>query len=159
MGCGSKPFTSRLFRFSVLFVGCVVISLLSLSDCGRRLFLRFVSLFVSCITISLPSLSDFGRRLRSRFIGIVVSCVTISVLSLSGFGRRLCFFIFARSRFTVIFVSCISVDFLCLADFGRRLSEEVIKSFIGAWGPFSSPFPDFLCPFPFPVFFFGSWGV
>ena len=63
MGCGSKPFASRLGRFSVLFVGCVVISLLSLSDFVRRLFSRFALIFVSCITISALSLSDFGRRL------------------------------------------------------------------------------------------------
>ena len=96
MGCASKPFASRLCRFSVLFVGCVAISLLRLSDFGRRLFSRFTVIFVSCIAISDLNLSDFGRRLcfisvGSQFAVIFVSCITISFLCLTDFGRRLCF--------------------------------------------------------------------
>ena len=65
-GCGSKPFASRLNRFAKEFVGCIVISLLSLSDFGRRLGLSPV---------------DFGRRLSSRFCAASVSCITV-ILSL-----------------------------------------------------------------------------
>ena len=96
-GCGSKPFAPRLNRFSNMFVGCVVISLLSLSDFGRRLGLspmdfgrrlssRFYAAFVSCITVFL-CLLDFGRRLLSRFTSLSDFCRR--PFSFSGYGRRL----------------------------------------------------------------------
>ena len=132
-GCGSKPFVSRLSRFS-LFVGCIVISFLNLLDFGRRL-----GFWVS------------------RFTVIFVSCITLMLLSLSDFGRRLC-----SSRFTVVFLSCITLRPLSLLDFGRRQMCEVICLWIGSLQPLFSPypFPSTLFPcevfrcFPFPVTFF-----
>ena len=83
MGAESKHIASRVSRFSVVFVGCIVISRSSLSDFGRRL----LSLIpVGCIVISLLSLSDFGRRLLSH---IFVSCIFFSLVILSDFRRRL----------------------------------------------------------------------
>ena len=118
-GCGSKPFASRLSRFPVVFVGCVVFSLLSLLDFGRRLLL---------------SLLDFGRRPFSRFAVVFMSCITTFICSLSDFGRRLC------SQFASL--SDFGRRLRCLSGFGRRLCREVIWSFVGVWGPslFSFPF-------------------
>ena len=80
-----------------MFVGCIVISLLSLSDFGRRLGL---------------SPADFGRRLSSRFCAAFMSCITI-ILCLLDFCRRL------LSRF--ISLSDFGRRPSCLSGFGRRL--------------------------------------
>ena len=118
-GAESKHIASRLSRFSVVFVGCIVISRSSLSDFGRRL----LSLtFVRCIVISLLSLSDFGRRLLSHFF------------SLSDFGRR---------PHSQVFVSCIVFSLLGLSgfrllglsDFGRRLHGAWSAFVVGSWVP------------------------
>ena len=84
-GCGSKPFASRLSRFSEVFVSSTVISFLSLLDFGRS---RFSVVFLSCIIIGFLSLSDFGR---SRSSAVFVSSIILCFLSLSDFGRRLCY--------------------------------------------------------------------
>ena len=134
--CGSKPCASRLFRSSFFFVGCIVLSVLSLSDFGRRL----------CFPVS-------------RLSVISVSCITFRLHSLSDFGRRPCF---PGSRFSVIFVVCVTIMPLSLSDFGRRHGGVVIRFLVGFWFRFPFPSPD-LFPFallgvmgcfPFPVFLF-----
>ena len=105
-GDESKPFASRLSRLSVVFVGCIVISLLSLSDFGRRLLSH---VFVRCIVITLLDLSNFCRRLLSH---VFVSCIAFSLLSLSDFVRR-----------------------LVLAVFGRRLHGDESVFVVGPWVP------------------------
>ena len=104
-GAESKHIASRLSRFSVVFVGCIVISRFSLSDFGRRLLSH---LFVRCIVISLLSLSDFGRQLWSH---VFVGCIAFSLLGLSGFRR------------------------LSLSDFGRRLHGVKSTFVVGPWVP------------------------
>ena len=130
-----------------MFVGCIVINLLSLPDFGRRLGLSPV---------------DFGRRLSSRFCAVFVSCIS-GFLILSGFGRRL------LSR--IISLSAFGRQPCCLSGFGRRLWGKVICFGVSDWGLFFVPFPNLfvpvflgfsLIPFPFyakPFFTAISFGV
>ena len=108
-GAESKHIASRLSRFSVVFVGCIVISRFSLSDFGRRLLSH---VFVRCIVISLLSLSDFGRQLWPH---VFVGCIVFSLLNLSDFGQR-----------------------LSLSDFGRRLQGVESSFVVGPWVPSSA---------------------
>ena len=114
-GCGSKPFASRLSRFPVVFVGCVVISLLSLLDFGRRLDLSLLD-FGRRLLSRVTSLSDFGRRLRC----------------LSGFGRRLCrevicFFVSAWGPFLIPFPFPFSPTFCMVSLFPFPLFVKALS--------------------------------
>ena len=129
-GAESKHIASRLSRFSVVFVGCIVISRSSLSDFGRRL----LSLIVGCIVISLLSLSDFGRRLLSL---ASVSCIILSRSSLSDFGRRLCSLSDFGRRLLSLTLRCIVLSGSCLSDFGRRLHSAWCVVLVGSGVPSS----------------------
>ena len=105
-GAESKHIASRLSRFSVVFVGCIVISRFSLSDFGRR---PLSHVFVRSIVISLLNLSDFGRQLSPH---VFVGCIAFSLLKLSDFCRR-----------------------LSLSDFGRRLQGVESVFVVSPWVP------------------------
>jgi len=129
-GAESKPIASRLSRFSVVFVGCIVISRFSLLDFGRRL----LSHIVGCIVVSLLSLSDFGRRLLSL---ASVSCIVLSRSSLSDFGRRPCSLSDFGRRLLSLTLRCIVLSRSCLSDFGRRLHSAWCVVLVGSGVPSS----------------------
>ena len=128
-GAESKHIASRLSRFSVIFVGCIVISLFSLSDFGRRLLSH---VFVRCIVICLLDLSDFGRRLLSH---VFVGCIAFSLLNLLDFCRR-----------------------LSLSDFGRRLQGVESVFVVSPWVP-SAASPRTDPRRSFVVWGFGAGGI